>query len=261
MYKVGKRFTTQKPPAGWDKIAPILEEIDRQMEDAVNESHEGKRVRETLHPIHKYHFYRTRFIYEAYYKKKAISRELYEYCLREKLADAKLIAKWKKPGYNNLCSLMALEKNHFGSVSICRVPRHERGNREIENVKTGCRGCAGSEVPYGWHSDLFPLPGENKGKETSSGKKRSRTEAEERSSSRDRSDEDEEQSNNRDSEEEEEEERDSRKGKKQREKEEAEEEEEEDEDEEKEEEEQEDDERNQKEEDERERKEKRRRSG
>ena len=37
-----------------------------------------------------------RYIYEMYYKKHEISKELYEFCLRNKLADAGLIAKWKK---------------------------------------------------------------------------------------------------------------------------------------------------------------------
>lgn len=45
------------------------------------------------------HHQRCRYIYEMYYTKKEISRELYEYLLREKFADASLIAKWKKNGY------------------------------------------------------------------------------------------------------------------------------------------------------------------
>lgn len=38
----------------------------------------------------------SRYIYEMFYKRKEISRELYEWCLRENLADKNLIAKWKK---------------------------------------------------------------------------------------------------------------------------------------------------------------------
>lgn len=40
-----------------------------------------------------------------FYFKKEISRDLYEYCLREKWADAPLIAKWKKKGYEKLCCI------------------------------------------------------------------------------------------------------------------------------------------------------------
>ena len=42
----------------------------------------------------------------------------------EKVADQALISKWRKPGYENLCSLLAVQKGdtNFGTASICRVP-------------------------------------------------------------------------------------------------------------------------------------------
>jgi hypothetical protein len=63
---------------------------------AENEPHEGKRKAESVWPIFRIHHQRSRYIFEQYYKKKAISKELYEFLLREKYADANLIAKWKK---------------------------------------------------------------------------------------------------------------------------------------------------------------------
>lgn len=41
-------------------------------------------------------------MYDMYYKYKKISKEVYDYCVRMKLVDAALIAKWKKPGYERL---------------------------------------------------------------------------------------------------------------------------------------------------------------
>lgn len=61
-----------------------------------NEPHEGKRVVESTWPVFRIHHQRTRYIYDLYYKRKAISRELYDYLLKNKYADANLIAKWKK---------------------------------------------------------------------------------------------------------------------------------------------------------------------
>lgn len=60
-----------------------------------------------------------------YYKLKEISKDLYEFCLREKYGDANLIAKWKKQGYEKLCCLGCIsEENHnFGGTCICRVPK------------------------------------------------------------------------------------------------------------------------------------------
>ena len=63
---------------------------------AENEPHEGKRKAEAVWPIFRIHHQRSRYIYELYFRRKTISRELYDYCLREGIADANLIAKWKK---------------------------------------------------------------------------------------------------------------------------------------------------------------------
>lgn len=52
-----------------------------------------------------------------------MSRELFDYLVREKIADGALIAKWRKPGFEILCSMLAVQKgNHnFGTTSHCRV--------------------------------------------------------------------------------------------------------------------------------------------
>ena len=54
-----------------------------------------------------------------------MSRELFDYLVREKIADGALIAKWRKPGFEILCSMLAVQKgNHnFGTTSHCRVSR------------------------------------------------------------------------------------------------------------------------------------------
>ena len=46
----------------------------------------------------------------------------FDYLVREKIADGPLIAKWRKPGYEILCSMLAIQKgNHnFGTTSHCR---------------------------------------------------------------------------------------------------------------------------------------------
>ena len=75
--------------------------------------------------------------------------ELYEYCIKEGLADAGLIAKWKKvcvacmhfghtltcvlvqQGYENLCCLRCIstQDTAHGTNCICRVPK-----RKLEEV-------------------------------------------------------------------------------------------------------------------------------
>ena len=61
------------------------------MRDAENESHEGKRKTESLWPIMRISHARSRYIYELYYKREAISKELYDWLLKEGYADAKCV--------------------------------------------------------------------------------------------------------------------------------------------------------------------------
>lgn len=48
----------------------------------------------------------------------------FDFLVKEKIADGALIAKWRKPGYEILCSMLAIQKgNHnFGTTSHCRYP-------------------------------------------------------------------------------------------------------------------------------------------
>ncbi|KAK6312625.1 hypothetical protein J4Q44_G00182890 [Coregonus suidteri] len=92
---------------------------------AETEPHEGKRKVESLWPIFRLHHQRSRYIFDLFYKRKAISRELYDYCIKESYADKNLIAKWKKQGYENLCCLRCIQTRdtNFGTNCICRVPK------------------------------------------------------------------------------------------------------------------------------------------
>jgi bud site selection protein 31 len=85
-------------------------------------------------------------VYELYYKREAISKELYDWLLKQGYADANLIAKWKKAGYEKLCCLRCIQTrdmNYQGSTCICRVPKSQvRSGTIVECVHCGCRGCS-----------------------------------------------------------------------------------------------------------------------
>eukprot|EP00124_Ichthyophonus_hoferi_P003874 Ihof_evm4s371 gene=Ihof_evmTU4s371 len=91
-----RRGRQKPPPEGWELIESTLMEIQQKMREAEADTHDGKRKVEAGWPIFRLHHQRSRYIYELYYKRKAISKELYDYCIKEKYADAALIAKWKK---------------------------------------------------------------------------------------------------------------------------------------------------------------------
>ena len=98
----------------------------------------------------KLHHARTRYVYNLYYVRSVISRELYEWLLEQAYADRQLIAKWKKNGYEKLCCLSCIQTSdhNFGTTCICRIPKAElEEDRIIECVTCGCRGCASTDVP------------------------------------------------------------------------------------------------------------------
>eukprot|EP01027_Heterolobosea_sp_BB2_P001318 GEZU01002017.1.p1 GENE.GEZU01002017.1~~GEZU01002017.1.p1 ORF type:complete len:147 (-),score=18.76 GEZU01002017.1:24-464(-) len=139
------KTSKKKPPKGWELIEPTLMELEKKMREAENEPHEGKRKAESTWPIFQIHHQRSRYIYELYYKKKEITKELYDYCVREGYADSALIAKWKKPGYEKLCCLRCIQpKDHnFGTTCICRVPKDKLDQGKVVQCQhCGCRGCA-----------------------------------------------------------------------------------------------------------------------
>lgn len=137
-----------KEPAGFDYIKPTLEALEQELRDKVNEPHEGKRKMESQWPIHQINWQRSRYVYDMYWRYQKISKEVYDYCVRNKMADGALMSKWRKPGYEKLCSTYVINSGNynFGTVSICRVPRHALGDDDdeamIECPTTGCRGCA-----------------------------------------------------------------------------------------------------------------------
>mmetsp|Transcript_22630 Transcript_22630/g.27318 ORF Transcript_22630/g.27318 Transcript_22630/m.27318 type:complete len:165 (-) Transcript_22630:518-1012(-) len=150
-----------KYPEGWELIEPTLKALDTKMRDAEGESHEGKRKCESLWPIFRLAHQRSRYIYDLYYRRKKISRELYEFCLNEGWADKNLIAKWKKPGYERLCCLQCIQpSNHnYGTTCICRVPKSRlEPGKIVECVHCGCRGCCSGDVNEEDEADLS-MPG------------------------------------------------------------------------------------------------------
>lgn len=130
------------PPAGFDEIEPILTELQDKMRLAELEGTEGKRKCEALWPVIRVNYQRSRYVYKLYFKDRSISRDLYDWLIKEGYADSALIAKWKKPGFDRLCCLSCASTEHtHGSVCICRVPRKELDD-PIECMTCGCRGCS-----------------------------------------------------------------------------------------------------------------------
>ena len=139
----------RKPPAGWEMVEEELAEFDRQMKEAVLDSHEGYRRCEAQWGIHRVAHMRTRFLFEQYYRRGRISRDLYAYCVREGYVDERLAARWKKPGSEFLCCTRCVERRDtaHGTNCICRVPRrHLSAAQQQPCLQCGCEGCATEDM-------------------------------------------------------------------------------------------------------------------
>ncbi|CAD0110051.1 unnamed protein product [Aureobasidium uvarum] len=152
------------PPDGFEDIEDTLLEFSNKLKDAENASHEGKKKHEMVWPVFQItHQPRdgglrttdadsahqaSKYIYDLYYEKEAISKQLYEWLLKNNYADKNLIAKWKKQGYEKLCCLRCIQtkETNFNSTCICRVPRKQlKEDQVIQCVNCGCRGCGSSD--------------------------------------------------------------------------------------------------------------------
>ncbi|CUS11932.1 unnamed protein product [Tuber aestivum] len=136
------------PPEGFDDIEDTLLEFANKMKDAENAPHEGKRKNESTWAIFQIAHQRSRYVYDLYYDKEAIGKDLYNWLLKNGYGDANLIAKWKKQGYEKLCCLRCIQakENNFNATCICRVPKARLGKEQVvECVSCGCRGCASGD--------------------------------------------------------------------------------------------------------------------
>jgi bud site selection protein 31 len=134
MSKFGRK--QRPPPEGFEYIEGTLDALENELRDKVNESHEGMRKNETQWPIHQINYQRSRYVYDLYYKHHRISKEVYDHCVTNKLVDAQLIAKWKKPGYEKLCSTYSIDPKNFkfGSPIAWEFQQERRDPNAVESL-------------------------------------------------------------------------------------------------------------------------------
>lgn len=149
---------TKKAPEGFSKIEPTLQDFEIRLKD-IQDSKDSKvssKGSENLWKIMQVHHERSRYIYTLFYKRKLISRDLYQWLLREKYADKQLISKWRKKGYEKLCCLRCIQtgESNNGTTCICRVPHaqleHDAAKKGTkitfkQCIHCGCHGCASTD--------------------------------------------------------------------------------------------------------------------
>lgn len=96
------------PPDGFDDIEDDLLVFSNKMKDAQSTPTDGVPKHQAQWPIFQISHQRSRYVYELYYEKEAITKQLYEWLLKNGYADAMLIAKWKKQGYEKVGNVFFL---------------------------------------------------------------------------------------------------------------------------------------------------------
>ncbi|KAK8149527.1 hypothetical protein G3M48_006576 [Beauveria asiatica] len=87
------------PPDGFSDIEDDLLIFANKMKDAQNKPPPPGPKYKAQWEVFQIAHQRSRYVYELYYDKEAISKQLYDWLLKNGYADAMLIAKWKKQGY------------------------------------------------------------------------------------------------------------------------------------------------------------------
>lgn len=92
------------PPEGFSDIETDLLIFSNKMKDAQNKPPPPGPRHQAHWEVFQISHQRSRYIYDLYYEKEAISKQLYDWLLKNGYADAMLIAKWKKNGYEDVRS-------------------------------------------------------------------------------------------------------------------------------------------------------------
>ena len=163
MNRIRRRKDIQ-PPSEWEKVKDMVLSLNEDMRIAESTNNDANSSLEQLWAIHRCNWKRSRPIYEMYWKKKSISKKLYEWILNNGYADRDLINAWRKPGYDRLCCVACISKNtDHGGVCKCRIPRIERKTRDFKCIHCGCPGCCSGD-----YMDLPPEEEEKNEENTTS---------------------------------------------------------------------------------------------
>lgn len=118
------------PPAGFSDIEDDLLIFSNKMKDAENAPTTNVPRHQVHWPIFQISHQRSRYVYELYYEKEAISKELYEWLLKNNYADKMLIAKWKKTGYEKVCTSSMYIEEKPEANGVCSYAAYDACKRK-----------------------------------------------------------------------------------------------------------------------------------
>ena len=144
MNRVRKR-SNLAPPDGWDEIKEQVLDLNGVMRRAEMNCSECGNSKEQIWGVMRANWKRSRPIFEARWRKKTMSDELYNWICNQGYAVRTLIDVWRKPGYDRACCVACVSKNtDHGGVCICRVSKRNR-QKDVKCFHCGCPGCCSGD--------------------------------------------------------------------------------------------------------------------
>lgn len=141
-----RRRNQIQPPDGWEKVRDMVLDLNQKMRDVESTDNTEGSTKSQIWEVMRANWKRSRPIYEMRWKTNEISNDLYEWILKNEYADRELINAWRKPGYDRLCCVACIYKNSdHGGVCMCRVPKNQRRNKDIQCFNCGCNGCCSGD--------------------------------------------------------------------------------------------------------------------
>ena len=89
-------------PDGWDDIENDIIAFKNKMKDAQNKPPPPGAKHRAQWEIFQISHQRSRYVFDLYDNKEAISTELYDWLIKKGHADRLLMSKWRKEGYENV---------------------------------------------------------------------------------------------------------------------------------------------------------------
>lgn len=106
------------PPEGFSDIETDLLIFANKMKDVQNKPPPPGPKHQAQWEVFQIAHQRSRYVYDLYYEKEAISKQLYDWLLKNGYADAMLIAKWKKQGYEKVRESSGFPKVYIAKCSL-----------------------------------------------------------------------------------------------------------------------------------------------
>lgn len=139
-----RRRANLRPPEGWEDVKNGIILLNDKMKELERKEVQNSDSNEVIWKIMRTNWERSRLVFNLYKEDKKITKELFNWILKNDYADENLIRQWNKQGYERLCCVACINRNtNHGNTCICRIPKKQRNS--VKCCNCGCSGCCSGD--------------------------------------------------------------------------------------------------------------------